>query len=68
MTPLVPLFKVDSAVRRIERWGSDEDRAALSAAIKQGNDVSRGLPTRDDRQASRQAIIDIAEKVPRRPR
>jgi hypothetical protein len=57
------MFKVDRAVARIERWGSAEDRAALSAAIKLLNDVSRGLPTRDDRQASRQAIIDIAQRV-----
>jgi hypothetical protein len=48
------MAKVDQAVRRIERWGSAEDRAALGAA-------TRLFP---DRQASRQAIIDIiAQKI-----
>jgi len=59
MAPLVPMAKVDRAVRRIERWGSAEDRAALSAVIKSQVLIA----TRDDRQASRQAIIDIAQRV-----
>jgi hypothetical protein len=50
---LIPIAKVDRAVRRIERWGSAEDRQALHEAVKL-------FP---DRQASRQAIVDIALKV-----
>lgn len=31
---LIPIAKVDSAIRRIERRGSDEERKAMSAALR----------------------------------
>lgn len=55
MTENIPITKVDRAVRRIERWGTREERAALSEAIS-----VKGS------QEQRQAIITVAERVDQR--
>ena len=49
---LIPIRKVDWAVRRIERWGTAQERAALSDAIS-----VRGS------QPQRQAIIAVVALV-----
>jgi hypothetical protein len=52
---LIPIAEIDRAVLLIERWGSAEDRAALSAAIRLAPDY----------HASREAIVAIAARVQR---
>jgi hypothetical protein len=49
---LVPIHKVDRAVRRIERWGTAEEKAQMGKAIS--------LP---DQHEARPAIIAVAERV-----
>jgi hypothetical protein len=48
---LVPIAKIDHAVRIVQRYGTAEECAALSAADNL------------DRHASRQVIISTAERV-----
>lgn len=56
-TPTVPIRKVDSAVRYVERWATPVERAELSAAIEI-----------EDKRQSRAAIAAVAEKVKERRR
>jgi len=49
---LIPIQHVDRAVRRIERWGTLEERAALGEAIS--------IP---GSQQSRQAIIAVEQRL-----
>lgn len=53
----IAMRDVDVAVRRVERWGTAEERAELSTAI--------GL---EDRQQSRQAIVEVGKKIKERRR
>lgn len=53
----IAMRDVDVAVRRVERWGTAEERAELSAAIRL-----------EDRQQSRQAIVAVGKKIKERRR
>lgn len=55
MTEFIRLSAVDRAVRRIERWGTPEERAALGEAISVNGS-----------QRQRRAIIAVMERVDQR--
>jgi hypothetical protein len=57
MSKMIAMRDVDVAVRRVERWGNAEDKAALSAAI-----------ALEDRQQKRQEIYALGLKIKERRR
>lgn len=55
---LIPMDKVDRAIRRIEHYGSAEDKEALSRMLN--------IPSWDrDQYLERPAILAIAERIGR---
>ena len=59
---IIPMEHVDRAVLLVERYGTVEDKAALSDAIN----ILRHVVDHTDRVAQRKAIIAIADNVRQR--
>ena len=59
---MIPIEHVDRAILLVERYGTAEDKAALSDAIN----ILRRVVDHTDRVAQRKAIIAIADNVRQR--
>jgi hypothetical protein len=59
---MIPIEDVDRAVLLVDRYGTDEDKAALSAAIN----ILRRVVQHTDRLAQRKAIIAVANNIRQR--